>query len=87
MRPPRSALRSSSTPRPRPKLQATMPRRRPRGTARDGFQLGGTRSIAIPIVIDGENADATVTYAKDGAQVAVDGAAAGDGRQGLYRGT
>ena len=40
----------------------------------DGFQLGGTRSIAIPIVIDGENADATVTYAKDGARVAVDGA-------------
>ena len=40
----------------------------------DGFQLGGARSIAIPIVIDGENADATVTYAKDGARVAVDGA-------------
>jgi 3-methylcrotonyl-CoA carboxylase alpha subunit len=38
----------------------------------DGFQLGGVRSIAIPIVIDGENADATVTYAKDGARVAVD---------------
>ena len=40
----------------------------------DGFQLGGVRSIAIPIVIDGENADATITYAKDGARVAVDGA-------------
>ncbi|MGB6621857.1 MAG: acetyl-CoA carboxylase biotin carboxyl carrier protein subunit, partial [Xanthobacteraceae bacterium] len=47
----------------------------------DGFQLGGTRSIAIPIVIDGENADATVTYAKDGARVAVDGAEpAADGK-------
>ncbi|HJY18683.1 MAG TPA: biotin/lipoyl-containing protein, partial [Xanthobacteraceae bacterium] len=40
----------------------------------DGFQLGGVRSTSIPIVIDGENADATLTYAKDGAQVAVDGA-------------
>ena len=40
----------------------------------DGFQLGGVRSIAIPIVIDGENADAAITYAKAGARVAVDGA-------------
>ena len=50
-------------------------------TARDGFQLGGVRSVAIPIVIDGESAKATVTYAKDGARVAVDGAApAPDGK-------
>ncbi len=32
------------------------------------------RAIAIPIVIDGENADAAITYAKDSARVAVDGA-------------
>src|SRR5579863_1471067 len=43
--------------------------------SRDGFQLGGVRSIAIPIVIDGENADALVSYAAAGARVAVDGAA------------
>ncbi len=48
---------------------------------RDGFQLGGPRSLTIPIVINGENASAIVTYAKDGARVAVDGAApAADGR-------
>jgi 3-methylcrotonyl-CoA carboxylase alpha subunit len=47
----------------------------------DGFQLGSVRSIAIPIVIDGENADATISYAKSGARVAVDGAApATDGK-------
>ena len=33
------------------------------------------RAIAVPIVIDGESAEATVTYDKDGARVAVDGAA------------
>ncbi len=50
-------------------------------TTNDGFQLGGVRSIAIPIVIDGESAKASVTYAKDGARVAVDGAApAPDGK-------
>ena len=41
---------------------------------RDGFQLGGTRLIAVPIVIEGESADAAVTYGKDGMNVAVDGA-------------
>jgi 3-methylcrotonyl-CoA carboxylase alpha subunit len=39
--------------------------------ARDGFQLGGARTLAIPIVIDGENTDATVTYGKDGTDVAI----------------
>ncbi len=43
--------------------------------SRDGFQLGGVRSIAIPIVIDGENAVAVISYAKSGTRVAVDGAA------------
>ncbi len=48
---------------------------------RDGFQLGGVRSVAIAVLIDGENANATVTYAKDGARVTVDGMApAADGR-------
>jgi 3-methylcrotonyl-CoA carboxylase alpha subunit len=42
-------------------------------TARDGFQLGGTRALVLPVVIDGESADATVTFGKDGARVAVGG--------------
>jgi 3-methylcrotonyl-CoA carboxylase alpha subunit len=41
--------------------------------ARDGFQLGGgTRSITLPIVIDAENAVATVTFGKAGTNVTVD---------------
>jgi len=43
--------------------------------ARDGFQLGGKRLLTVPIVIDGEDATAAVSYGKDGAQVAVDGKA------------
>jgi 3-methylcrotonyl-CoA carboxylase alpha subunit len=40
---------------------------------RDGFQLGGIRRLGIPIVIDGENAEAIVTYGQDGPRVTVDG--------------
>jgi 3-methylcrotonyl-CoA carboxylase alpha subunit len=48
---------------------------------RDGFQLGGKRSIALPIVVDGESETATVTYGAWGAEVAVGGVpAAGDAR-------
>jgi 3-methylcrotonyl-CoA carboxylase alpha subunit len=43
--------------------------------ARDGFQLSGTRSIIIPVLIDGQGADATVTYGSDGLTVVVAGAA------------
>jgi 3-methylcrotonyl-CoA carboxylase alpha subunit len=42
--------------------------------ATDGFQLGGTRSLAVPVAIDGEHEVATVIYAADGARVAIDGA-------------
>jgi 3-methylcrotonyl-CoA carboxylase alpha subunit len=50
-------------------------------TARDGFQLGGVRSVAVPVVVDGENENATVTYGSDGTSVAIDGqAAATDGK-------
>jgi 3-methylcrotonyl-CoA carboxylase alpha subunit len=42
---------------------------------RDGFQLGGARSLAVPILFDGENADATVSYGTDGAHVTVGGVA------------
>jgi len=43
--------------------------------ARDGFQLGGVRSVTVPIVVDGEPADAAVTYAEDGVHVTVGGCA------------
>jgi len=43
--------------------------------ARDGFQLGGSRSITVPIMIDSEAATATLTFGKHGINVAVDGAA------------
>src|SRR5579871_710443 len=50
-------------------------------SARDGFQLTGTRSVTVPIIADGERDSATVTYRKDGMRVAVNGiAAADDGR-------
>jgi 3-methylcrotonyl-CoA carboxylase alpha subunit len=49
--------------------------------ARDGFQLGGTRSIEVPILIGAEAADAAVTFGKDGMQVMVgDAAPATDAR-------
>ena len=49
--------------------------------ARDGFQLTGTRSLVVPILVDGQGADAAVSYTKEGMSVAVDGAApAADGR-------
>jgi 3-methylcrotonyl-CoA carboxylase alpha subunit len=41
--------------------------------ARDGFQLGGSRKLGVPIVIDGEGAHARVTYAEDGPRVTIDG--------------
>jgi 3-methylcrotonyl-CoA carboxylase alpha subunit len=41
--------------------------------AADGFQLGGTRVIAVPVMIDGETAVATVTYGRGGTRVAIDG--------------
>ena len=43
--------------------------------AHDGFQLGGVRAVTIPIIVDGEGADAVVTYAKDGPRVTVGGQA------------
>ena len=42
--------------------------------ARDGFQLSGKRSVMVPILIDGRNAQAAVSYGKDGMSVIVDGA-------------
>ncbi len=41
--------------------------------ARDAFQLGGSRSITVPVVIDGEGANAIVSYGKEGMKVVIDG--------------
>jgi 3-methylcrotonyl-CoA carboxylase alpha subunit len=43
--------------------------------ANDGFQLGATRSLAVPVMIDGESAVATVTYGSDGVRVAIENTA------------
>jgi 3-methylcrotonyl-CoA carboxylase alpha subunit len=43
--------------------------------ARDGFQLGGRRRLTVPILLDGESAEATATYGKDGLDVTIDGTA------------
>jgi 3-methylcrotonyl-CoA carboxylase alpha subunit len=43
--------------------------------ARDGFQLSGARSVIVPILIDGQGADAAVSYGKDGMNVTVGGGA------------
>ncbi len=43
--------------------------------ANDGFQLGEPRTLTIPVAIDGEDADAAVTYGRDGPHVAVGGTA------------
>jgi 3-methylcrotonyl-CoA carboxylase alpha subunit len=42
--------------------------------ARDGFQLGTARSFAVPVVVDGENASAMVSYDRDGPRATLDGA-------------
>lgn len=47
----------------------------------DGFQLGGARDVALPLVVDGEDAEARISYGKDGASLTVAGVApASDGR-------
>ncbi len=43
--------------------------------ARDGFQLSGARSVLVPILIDGQVAEAAVSYGADGMSVLVSGAA------------
>jgi 3-methylcrotonyl-CoA carboxylase alpha subunit len=47
----------------------------------DGFQLGGARDVALPLVVDGEDAEARISYGKVGASVTVAGVPpASDGR-------
>jgi 3-methylcrotonyl-CoA carboxylase alpha subunit len=40
--------------------------------ADDGFQLGGKRSLSVPVVIDGENTTAAVTYGGCGMRVSIE---------------
>ena len=42
-------------------------------SARDGFQLGGRREISLPILVDGEDAEAVIAYGSDGPQLTVRG--------------
>jgi len=42
--------------------------------ARDGFQLSGKRRVVVPILVDGQGAEAAVSYGKDGMSVLVGGA-------------
>ena len=47
--------------------------------ARDGFQLGGRRELCVPVLLDGESAEATASYGSEGLRVTVEGTApAGD---------
>jgi 3-methylcrotonyl-CoA carboxylase alpha subunit len=43
--------------------------------ASDGFQLGGARALAVPIVVDGQSATATTRYGAAGTRVTIDGVA------------
>jgi 3-methylcrotonyl-CoA carboxylase alpha subunit len=43
-------------------------------SAGDAFQLGGKREISLPIVVDGEDAEALIAYGNAGARVTVRGA-------------
>jgi 3-methylcrotonyl-CoA carboxylase alpha subunit len=55
-------------------------------SARDGFQLGGTRAVAMPVVIDGGDAQAAVTYGEDGPRVTVEGVFAANDAQAFVAG-
>ena len=46
--------------------------------AGDGFQLSGTRRLALPLLVDGENVVAQIDYGPAGPKVSVDGAAPAD---------
>jgi 3-methylcrotonyl-CoA carboxylase alpha subunit len=41
--------------------------------ATDGFQLGGTRTLSLPVAIDGRDVEVTVTYTRNGAHIAIGG--------------
>ena len=48
-------------------------------SAGDAFQLGGVREVTLPIVVDGEDAEAIVSYGKDRVHLKVGGIAPASG--------
>jgi 3-methylcrotonyl-CoA carboxylase alpha subunit len=48
-------------------------------SAGDAFQLGGVREVTLPIVVDGEDVEAVVSYGKDGVYLKVGGIAPASG--------
>jgi 3-methylcrotonyl-CoA carboxylase alpha subunit len=54
--------------------------------ATDGFQLAGTRSAFLPVLIDGENVNAALSYGPAGTMVAIDGEAAATDAEAIMAG-
>jgi 3-methylcrotonyl-CoA carboxylase alpha subunit len=52
----------------------------------DGFQLAGSRGTALPVLVDGENVSAALSYGPNGARVTVDGEAAASDAQAIEAG-
>jgi 3-methylcrotonyl-CoA carboxylase alpha subunit len=54
--------------------------------ATDGFQLAGGRGAALPVLVDGENASAALSYGANGTRVAIDGEGAAVDAQAVEAG-
>jgi 3-methylcrotonyl-CoA carboxylase alpha subunit len=54
--------------------------------ATDGFQLAGGRGAALPVLVDGENASAALSYGANGTRVAIDGEEAAADAQAVEAG-
>jgi 3-methylcrotonyl-CoA carboxylase alpha subunit len=54
--------------------------------ATDGFQLAGSRGAALPVLVDGENVSAALSYGANGARVLVDGEEAATDAQAIEAG-
>jgi 3-methylcrotonyl-CoA carboxylase alpha subunit len=55
-------------------------------SAHDAFQLGGVRKVSLPIVVDGEAADAVIFYGTDGPHLTVGGVAPADDARAFLSG-
>jgi 3-methylcrotonyl-CoA carboxylase alpha subunit len=54
--------------------------------ATDGFALAGSRDAALPVLVDGENVSAALSYGPNGARVLVDGTEAATDAQAIEAG-
>jgi 3-methylcrotonyl-CoA carboxylase alpha subunit len=54
--------------------------------ATDGFQLAGTRGAALPVLVDGENVSAALSYGPNGARVTIEGEEAASDAQAIEAG-